>query len=191
MQKLQKYELVLMLDYQVQDSDRKDLLSKFEADFKDSIIKKDDMWLQELQHDLKWKRWNNRAYLVSFHIQANNDTLQDIRKWFLYTNVLARYEIFKMLQEQDFLEFDKVQKELTDIMDARDNKRFGNRISFLSHKENAKYINWKSVVILKKYLTRFGNIKPRKYTKNLVKTQKQLRQEIIRARGLGLIEFTK
>jgi hypothetical protein len=40
---MQNYELVLMLDYQVQDSDRKDLLSKFEKDFKDSIIKKDDM----------------------------------------------------------------------------------------------------------------------------------------------------
>jgi ribosomal protein S18 len=89
-----------------------------------------------------------------------------------------------MSQDQVFLEFDKLQKELTDIMDARDNKRFGNRISFLSHAENSKYINWKSIVILKKYMTRFGSIKPRKYTKNLVKTQKKLRKEIIRARGL-------
>jgi hypothetical protein len=40
---MQNYELVLMLDYQAQDSDRKDLLSKFEKDFKDSIIQKDDM----------------------------------------------------------------------------------------------------------------------------------------------------
>ena len=188
---MQNYELVLMLDYQVQDSDRKDLLSKFEKDFKDSIIKKDDMWLQELQHDLKWKKGNNRAYLVSFHIQANNETLDALRKSFLYSNVLVRYELFKMSQDQVFLEFDKLQKELTDIMDARDNKRFGNRISFLSHAENSKYINWKSIIILKKYMTRFGSIKPRKYTKNLVKTQKKLRKEIIRARGLWLLEFIR
>jgi ribosomal protein S18 len=188
---MQNYELVLMLDYQVQDSDRKDLLSKFEKDFKDSIIKKDDMWLQELQHDLKWKRGNNRAYLVSFYIQANDDTLNEIRKWFLYSNVLVRYEIFKMSKEQTFLEFDKLQKELTDIMDARDSKRFWNRISFLSHAENAKYINWKAIIILKKYMTRFWSIKPRKYTKNPVKTQKKLRKEIIRARGLWLLEFIR
>ncbi|OQY38182.1 MAG: hypothetical protein B6229_06600 [Spirochaetaceae bacterium 4572_7] len=40
-------------------------------------------------------------------------------------------------------------------------------------------------------MTRFGSIKPRKYTKNPVKTQKKLRQEIIRARGLGLLEFIR
>ena len=102
----------------------------------------------------------------------------------MYTNVVVRYEIFKMKQNQVFLEFDKLQKELEDIMDNRDNKKFGNKISFLSHKENEKYINWKSIPILNKYLTRFGDIKPRKYTKNPVKTQKKLRKEIIRARTL-------
>lgn len=188
---MQKYELVIMLDYQAQDADRKDLLSRFEKDFKDNVIKKDDLWLKELHHDLKWKKWNNRAYLVSYHLQLDNKAMQALRKSFLYANVVVRYEIFKMTQEQVFLEFDKLQEELEKIMDARDNKRFWNRISFLSHKENDKYVNWKSVVILKKYLTRFGNIKPRKYTKNLVKTQKKLRKEIIRARGLGLLEFTR
>ena len=188
---MQKYELVIMLDYQAQDADRKDLLSKFEKDLKTNIIQKDDLWLKELQHDLKWKKWNNRAYLVSYHLQLDGKAMQALRKSFLYSNVIVRYELFKMSQEQAFLEFDKLQKELEDIMDARDNKRFGNRISFLSHEENEKYINWKSILILKKYLTRFWSIKPRKYTKNLVKTQKKLRKEIIRARGLGLLEFTR
>ncbi len=188
---MQKYELVIMLDYQAQDADRKDLLSKFEKELKTNIIQKDDLWLKELQHDLKWKTWNNRAYLVSYHLQLDDKAMQALRKSFLYSNVIVRYEIFKMFQEQVFLEFDKLQKELEKIMDARDNKRFGNRISFLSHEENDKYINWKSIVILKKYLTRFWSIKPRKYTKNLVKTQKKLRKEIIRARGLGLLEFTR
>jgi ribosomal protein S18 len=61
----------------------------------------------------------------------------------------------------------------------------------LSHAENAKYINWKSIAILKKYMTRFWSIKPRKYTKNPVKVQKKLRKEIIRARGLWLLEFIR
>jgi ribosomal protein S18 len=60
-----------------------------------------------------------------------------------------------MSEEQEFLEYEKLQKELNDIMEKRDDKRFGNKISFLSHAENAKYINWKSIAILKKYMTRF------------------------------------
>jgi len=188
---MQNYELVLMLDYQAQDSERKDLVSKFEADFKKNIIKKDDMWLQNLHHDLKWKKGNNRAYLVSFFIKATSAELWEIRKSFLYSNVLVRYEIFKMSEEQEFLEYEKLQKELNDIMEKRDDKRFGNKISFLSHAENAKYINWKSIAILKKYMTRFWSIKPRKYTKNPVKAQKKLRKEIIRARGLWLLEFIR
>jgi hypothetical protein len=40
---MQKYELVLVLNTQVQDSERKDLLSKFEEEFKANILKKDDI----------------------------------------------------------------------------------------------------------------------------------------------------
>jgi ribosomal protein S18 len=45
--------------------------------------------------------------------------------------------------------------------------------------------------MLKKYVTRFGDMKPRKYTHNWVSVQKKLRKEIIRARNFGLIEFIK
>lgn len=188
---MQKYELVLLLDYQAQDTTRKDLLSKFESNFKDNILAKDDMWLQEMSHDMKGKKWNNRAYFVSYHINADANKLNEIRKNFLYANLVVRYDVFKMWNEQTFFEFDKLQKELEKIIDSRDDKRFGNKISFFSLDDNSKYINWKAVVILKKYITRFWNIKPRKYTKNLVKVQKKLRKEIIRARTLGLLEFSR
>lgn len=188
---MQKYELVLMLNSQVQDSERKNLLSKFEEDFKSNIIQKDDMWLKETSYDINSKRWNDRIYYVSFCLELDNDWLAAVKKSLLYSNVIARYEIFKMTTTQSFFEFEKLQKELQDIIDSRDDKRFGNKISFLSHLENEKYINWKAIVVLKKYLTRFWSIKPRKYTKNHVKTQKKLRREIIRARWLWLLEFIK
>ena len=123
-------------------------------------------------------------YYVSYYMELDNNQLEELKKNLLYTNVVVRYEIFTMNKDQAMLEYAKLQEELEKIMDSWDDKRFGNKISFLSHAENDKYINWKSVVILKKYLTRFGEIKPRSYTKNSVKTQKKLRQEIIRARGL-------
>lgn len=45
--------------------------------------------------------------------------------------------------------------------------------------------------MFKKYITRFGEVKPRKYTGNSVSVQKKLREAILRARELGLLSFTK
>lgn len=54
-----------------------------------------------------------------------------------------------------------------------------------------EYINWKAIHLLRRYMTRFGNIKAREYTNSSVKTQKAIRQSIIRAREIGLLEYTK
>jgi ribosomal protein S18 len=40
-------------------------------------------------------------------------------------------------------------------------------------------------------MTRFDNIKPRKYSQHSVRVQKKLRKAIIRARELGLIAYTQ
>ncbi|MBS8121793.1 30S ribosomal protein S18 [Candidatus Vampirococcus lugosii] len=58
-------------------------------------------------------------------------------------------------------------------------------------KNNEYLINWKSVILLKKYMTRFGDIKPRRFTGNSVSQQKKVRKAIIRARELGIIEYIK
>ena len=188
---MQKYELVLMLKSQIQESERNELLSKIEKDFKDNILLKDEMGIHETSYDIKGQKGNNSVYYVSYYLNLDNEKLQELRKSLLYTNALVRYDILRMGQNQEIFEYEKLQKELEKIMDSRDDKRFGNRVTFLSLPENDKYINWKAVAILKKYLTRFGNIKPRRYTKNCVSTQKKLRQEIIRARNFGLLEFIK
>jgi len=65
------------------------------------------------------------------------------------------------------------------------------KANFLSDKENWQYVNWKSVPMLKKYISRFDNIKPRKYSVHSVTAQKKLRKEIIRAREIGLLPYAK
>lgn len=45
--------------------------------------------------------------------------------------------------------------------------------------------------ILRKYITRFGEIKPREYTHNSVATQKKLKTAILRSRELGFLEYSK
>jgi len=63
--------------------------------------------------------------------------------------------------------------------------------SFFVDKKNQQYISWKAIPVLRKYLTRFGDIKPRKYTGVNVKTQKRIRRSIIRARELGLLPYIR
>ncbi len=59
------------------------------------------------------------------------------------------------------------------------------------NKENEYLINWKSTSLLWKYITRFGDIKPRRFTWNTVRQQKKIRKAISRARELGLIVYIK
>jgi len=58
-------------------------------------------------------------------------------------------------------------------------------------KTNLDLINWKSVDFLRAYTTRFGNIKPRRFTGLSVSHQKKVRQAIIRARELWVLPYKK
>jgi len=61
----------------------------------------------------------------------------------------------------------------------------------LFNKDNEYLINWKSVLLLKNFINRFGNIKMRKFTKLPVKYQKRVRKAIINSRELWLIPYIK
>ncbi len=63
--------------------------------------------------------------------------------------------------------------------------------TFFSDLRNEYLINWKSIVLLKRYMTRFGDIKKRKYTGVPVRIQKKIRKSIIRARELWLLPYIK
>jgi len=58
-------------------------------------------------------------------------------------------------------------------------------------KENEYLINWKAHTLLRHFVSRFGNIKKRKFTKLPVKYQKKVRKAIINAREFGLIPYIK
>ncbi len=88
---------------------------------------------------------------------------------------------------QPYYKFAALNKELTDIIEAQAAKKLGQKVSFFADKRNAKYLCWKAIPMIKKYVTRFGDMKPRKYTDNSVATQKKLRTIIARVRELGLV----
>ncbi|MDR0283015.1 MAG: 30S ribosomal protein S18 [Candidatus Peribacteria bacterium] len=182
---MKNYELVLMLNISVPETERKALLSDLESKFK--ILDKDDMGVKEIKFTLKGNV--NKVYFVSYHTELSTKDIETLKQFLLYNPNLIRYEIFSRYAGQEFFHFDKLQDSFEKAIEDIKDRRYGQKVTFFSKKENEKYLNWKSVAILKYYLTRFGNIKPRSYTENNLKVQKKLRTEIIRARTLGVLPF--
>ena len=52
-------------------------------------------------------------------------------------------------------------------------------------------IDYKNIELLKKYITKFGKIVPRYYSKVSLKNQKKLAKAIKRARMMALLPFVK
>lgn len=188
---MQKYDVVLLLDPTLAENVRKEVVAEFEWIIKKTIVQIDELWLQQLKYNLWSKAWNDKAYIYSYNIEAKADDLDVIKKHLLYNKAIKRYYIFKMEKNEKFFTFSTVNEELQSIIDAWDVKKLGQKITFFADKKNAQYINWKSICMLKKYITRFGNIKPREYTNNSVAIQKKLKTVILRARELGFIEYKK
>lgn len=188
---MENYELVLLLDSKTKESDRKNLINDLEKNFKDNIIGKDEIWLMNLLYALKWVKANDNAYLYSYYLQLDAANIKEIKQLFLYNNIVLKYDIFRRTKKQVTFEFKKLQEELENIINLWEEKKLWQKISFFADLKNSKYINRKSIPMLKKYITRFWEIKPRKYTHNWVNIQKKLRKEIIRARNFGLIGFIK
>ena len=59
-------------------------------------------------------------YYVSFCINMDHDWLEQLRKSLLYSNVIVRYEIFKMNSNQEFWIWKTTR--VTKIIDSRDDK---------------------------------------------------------------------
>ena len=188
---MQKYDIVLLLDAKLSDTERKSLLSEIEKSLGKAIVEKDDMELQSLKYNLSDKVGQDKAYMVSYYVQAPAEEITAFKKELVYNKAIKRYVVYKMNPTEPFFAFATLDKELTTIIEGRDQKKLGQKLTFLANKKNAKYLNWKAIPLLKKYVSRFGNIKPRKYTGNAVSTQKKLRETILRARELGLLEYAK
>ena len=174
-----------MLKVSITEAERKAVLSEIESKYK--VLDKDEIGIKDLYYTVKGGI--RQAYFVSYCIELSADDIADLRKSLLYNPTLIHYEIFAREANQEFFHFEKLQASFEKAIEDIKDKKFGQKVTFFSKAENAKYINWKSISMLKYYLTRFGDIKPRQYTWNSIATQKTLRKEIIRARTLGLLPF--
>ena len=177
---MKNYELVLMLKTSITEAERKAVISEIESKYK--VLDKDEIGIKDLYYTVKGGI--RQAYFVSYSMELSADDIADLKKSLLYNPTLIHYEIFAREANQEFFHFEKLQASFEKAIEDIKDRKFGQKVTF-----STKYINWKSITILKYYLTRFGDIKPRQYTWNSIATQKTLRKEIIRARTLGLLPF--
>ncbi|MEI7562418.1 MAG: 30S ribosomal protein S18 [bacterium] len=129
--------------------------------------------------------------MYSYYVQAPAAEILSFKKQLVYNKAVKRYVVYSMTSTQKMFAFNDLQEELTKIIESWDDKKVGQKLSFFTNKKNRVYLDWKAIPMIKKYITRFGNIKPRKYTGNSVAIQKKLREVILRARELGLIEYVR
>lgn len=180
-----------MLNASLQEKDRKDFIEGVEKEFHENIVQKDDIGLLKTAHDLWEKKGNDNFYFISYYIKGTESDLNKIRESFKYNKVVYRYFLFSQNKADEMFVYEKVKAEMQKVIEGREEKKMWSKVTFFTHPENRKYITWKATPMLKKYVTRFGNIKPRKYTGNAVAVQKALRNVIIRAREMGILEYIK
>ena len=173
------------------EKDRKGILEEVEWVIKGGLVKKDEIGVCTLVHDLWEKRGNNNFYVISYYFKADQQILESIKKALLYNKVVYRYFIFGMNTSDEMFELKTIQDEMNGILEKWIEKKVWPKVSFFANADNKKYITWKAIPMLKKYMTRFGNVKPRKYTGNSVSVQKKLRSTIIRAREMWFLEYIK
>jgi len=120
---MQKYDVVLLLDAKLSESERKDLLGDIEKSLGKGILEKDDMGLQSLAYNLADKAGQDKAYIVSYYVQAPAQDITEFKKQLVYNKSIKRYVVYKMNATEPFFTFAVLNKELTTIIDGRDQKK--------------------------------------------------------------------
>jgi ribosomal protein S18/ribosomal protein S6 len=188
---MKKYELVLLLDHEMKKDDRESFLSELESKLGKNVLEKDEIGLLDLRYELSEKKGKDRAYFVSYHLSLDNDSLAMIKQFLLYNKAVLRSAIYGMGEEEKFFHYQELNKKLDSMIESWGKQRFGQKVRFFSNDKTVEYLTWKALPILKKYVSRFGDIKPRAYTGNSISRQKQVRTCIIRAREMGLLEYVR
>lgn len=187
---MKPYELVVLVDPRLTQDELKGVLKDVEDLTNGGIVSTDDMGLQQLQHEIHGKKALYQAFMVSYHVSLDPQKIAEIKTQLSYMKGVLRYVFFAMKENETFLTYEEVKAKAQELADS-DQWVMKKRVSLFDAKANEELFNWKATPLLQKFTTRFGDIKPRKYTGITVKQQKAIRIAIIRSRELGMVPFIK
>jgi ribosomal protein S6 len=89
---MQNYELVLLLNANTSEAERKAVLADLESKFE--VKDKDEIGIQNLCYKLKDK--NTKAYFVSYLLNLTPEQVKEVRSTLLYNQAIVKYEIYRM-----------------------------------------------------------------------------------------------
>jgi ribosomal protein S18 len=100
-----------------------------------------------------------------------------------YKKEVLRCVFFFMKGTQKYMTLEKASEDVAELA-ASDEWTMKKKLTLFNDGKNEEYLVWKAIPLLTKFVTRFGDIKPRKYTGVSVSQQKRLRIAVQRAREL-------
>ena len=108
------------------------------------------------------------------------------------TKGVVRQVVFSMGAHETFHSFADLNKQFEKPEAPADGKKQEPMIrkGYFNKPIHNTYVSWKAVKLLTYYMTRFGDVKPRRFMGNSVSQQKKVRQAILRARELGVMAYT-
>lgn len=188
---MKNYELVVLLQPQLSKEDHEKTVSEIENLVKENggqIVATDEMGLLTLTHEIT-KAKLSQAFFLSYHLQLPGEAIQKLKATFAITKGIVRFAFFSMTANEKFVIYKDINKTWEPVEDSKEpavKKGF-----FATDKDTLANINRKASSFLRNYMTRFGDIKPRRFMGNRVTHQKKVRMAIIRARELGVLPYTK
>ena len=202
------YELVVLLNPQLSKDEQDSINAKIDTLLGAGKKQVDAMGLIQLAHTIG-KAKLNQAHITSYYCECDSQDMATMKQELRITKGVARYVFFAMTNSEPFLiysevnkKFDKMEEEKKEAAAiAAEKPELATKSSskkpeqmvrkwYFNKESHNEELSWKSARLLKYYITRFGDIKPRKFMGNSVSQQKKVRQAILRSRELGLIGYT-
>lgn len=186
------YELVVMLHPQLSKDEQDAIYAKVDSLLGKGKKETDEMGLVQLAHPIG-KAKLTQVHMNSYYCELDSQGTNAIKKELSITKGVVRYVIFSMNSTDKFLSFAEINKqfEKKPLVEGEKKPEQMVRKGYFNKEVHNEQISWKSVKLLTFYITRFGEIKPRKFMGNSVSQQKKVRQAILRARELWVLAYTK
>ncbi len=182
-----KYELMYILSPSLTEQKRNKSIKQIDDILKENkaeVFHVDDWGKRDLAYTIKG---NNEAYYIIYYFDVKDASfLPELEEEMKLDPGVLRHIIIKRDDNFEVKDFSEV--------DEDENKRDmspGRLKTKKSPITNEKAIDYKNLKVLRQYISRYGKIVARRYTKVNLREQKKLAKSVKRARHMALLPFVR
>lgn len=184
-----KYEIVFVLSARISQDEHKHITGNIQEALWNTVQDVDDMGKISLSYPLS--NGDDTAFFISYYLEASGDDIAHIKTKLKFLEWVQKYALYRLEKGKSFMPYKELVKETQKLLDQKedDDSLMVKKEHVLNDASLYNLLSWKNTLLLKKYISRFQYMKPRKFTTHSVKIQKKLRKHIIRSRELGLLPY--